>query len=97
MDEAFQILIAVLFLNFFGLSKEIELLFNSRDLQMAAENVNLVTRASNFKGTPLYRIEKFWGQKISVHKPCTVFCLRFMSRSFLLERLFNPVAQSVER
>ena len=31
-----------------------ELLFNSRDLEMAAENVNLVTRAFNLKSTGLY-------------------------------------------
>ena len=36
------------------LYRAIELIFNSRDLEMAAENVNLVTRPFNLKRTGLY-------------------------------------------
>ena len=55
MDEAFPILIAAFFLKFlWAFYRAIELIFNSRDIEMAAENVNLVTRAFNFNLKVLY-------------------------------------------
>ena len=55
MDEAFQILIAAFFFQLlWAFYRAIELIFNSRDLEMAAENVNLVTRPFNLKRTGLY-------------------------------------------
>ena len=55
MDEAFPILIAAFFFELlWAFYRAIELIFNSRDLEMAAENVNLVTRAFNFNLTVLY-------------------------------------------
>ena len=55
MDEAFPILIAVFFFELlWAFYRAIELIFNSRDLEMAAENVNLVTQPFNLKRTGLY-------------------------------------------
>ena len=47
MDEAFQILIAAFFFELlWAFYRAIKLIFNSRDLEMAAENVNLVTQGN---------------------------------------------------
>ena len=61
MDEAFQILIAAVFFELlWAFYRAIKLIFNSRDLEMAAENVNLVIRPFNLKRKGLYIKIESW-------------------------------------